>query len=169
MKYLWLLLILPLVTAINCSQVDDNYLSQCEYVLDSGLSLKEKEYLINDLIDYPEYLTKEEKLKPLVDFTVTTNKKVYLVGEMIEVNVLPQNRNYLLEYAGKKYWTTNKFPAENDNNKIKISFGDKIIYYIIHIKNQKIHDLILTILGFLLISYILFCLIKYCAISENSF
>ena len=56
MKYLILLLVIPLVSALDCNQLKNQ--EYCQEIQNSNLSIEDKEYLMQDITSNKKYIIK---------------------------------------------------------------------------------------------------------------
>ena len=96
------------------------------------------------------------------DFIVSTDKIVYAENDAINVNIEPAGKKYLVTYAGKEHKTTGnlQLTAEYPYSKIEVQYKDRIIPYIIHIKNEKPLNIAFALVIFGLGNYTLVGLIR---------
>lgn len=74
-----------------------------------------------------------------VNFSASTNKKVYASGEKIELKIVPAGSNYLVKYGSNVYTTSGilELKAEYPMNKISITNQEHTEDYFIHVENDK--------------------------------
>ena len=119
MKLLLFLLLIPCASALNCSGVDPGYFEDCEYIIYSGLSEDEQIYLIQCLFDLPQdfNLISEVKPKPLPDFIVKTNKQSYSSGELVVIEVKPENRLIPIQLLRRQEQSPNERDQDCQTNR----------------------------------------------------
>ena len=73
------------------------------------------------------------------EFTITTDKTVYAENEIINIDIKPQGKEYVVNYAGNGYNTSGalQLTAVYPYSKIEVQYKDRVIPKIIHIKNEK--------------------------------
>ena len=96
------------------------------------------------------------------DLKIKTDKLSYNTGDVITVDILPENEQVRLTYANETREATNtvQFTAEEYSNKITAEFSDKKAITIIHVSKKDNWNLTIKLVIFSLIVYFIYDISK---------
>lgn len=97
-----------------------------------------------------------------VNFSASTDKKVYAPNEKIKLSIQPAGNNYVVKYGTKTYTTTGtlELEAEYPANKISITNKEHTEDYFIHVENDKPLSMFFSLALFGTFNYALIGLVR---------
>ncbi len=95
------------------------------------------------------------------EFTISTDKRVYAENDTINLEIKPA-REYKVTYAGEEYLTQRELElkAEYPHNRIVVKYKEKVIFKLIHVKNDQPLTMAFTLIVFGMVNYTLVGLIR---------
>ncbi len=148
----------PLISALNCSAVDNGYYNYCTEINRASMSESEREATFSEIVNgiqHPYKYVPPEKLQPCIpsnDFIIKTDKLKYQPGEKIQVEIQPSNIFVNLDYANQiqKVKGSAILEAVAYENKISIKYECAEFQKIISVQENKLQSIWkFSIFGFL--------------------